>query len=140
MGNENLGYTSKFSGMGFDAVIDRTTEALKSQGFGVITEIDVKATMRKKLDVDFRNYQILGACNPGFAHKALSQDLAVGLLLPCNAVVYEEDDGDVVVSFVKPSEMFKVMAAPELAGLADEVDESIRQVHLRLQEFGATAG
>ena len=84
--------------LGFDAVLARVPDALKAEGFGVLTEIDVKETLRKKLDVDFRRYRILGACNPAFAHRALAHSLDIGMLLPCNVVVYETDDGTTVVS------------------------------------------
>jgi len=99
---------------------------LKAEGFGVLTEIDVKATLKKKLDVDFRPYKILGACNPPLAHKALQGEPLIGLLLPCNVVVFEED-GDAVVSFVNPKEMFKVVENAELQAVAEEVDAKMRR-------------
>ena len=102
------------------------TAALKTEGFGVLTEIDVKATLKKKLDVDFRRYAILGACNPPLAHKALSSELLIGLLLPCNVVLYEEDDGTAAVSFVNPLEMFKVVDNEELKALAGEVNGKVQ--------------
>lgn len=126
MAETNYGYTARTSGASFDDVVAKTTEALKEQGFGVITEIDVKATMKAKLDVDFRNYKILGACNPKFAHQALLEDLYIGLLLPCNVSVFEEDDGTVIVSAVKPEEMFKVVDKPDLAPIAEGVGERLR--------------
>ena len=86
----------------FDEVLARVPEALKAEGFGVLTRIDVQATLKEKLGVDFRRYQILGACNPRFAHTALSAIEAVGVLLPCNVVVYEADDGTTVVTAVDP--------------------------------------
>ena len=94
----------------------------------MLTEIDVKTTLKKKLDVDFRKYKILGACNPPLAHHALSNELLIGLLLPCNVVVYEEDDGTVTVSLVNPSEMFKVVDNPDMASLAGQVDAKITNV------------
>ncbi len=127
MSDPNLGWTRTFD-EDYDAVRERTVAALQGEGFGVITEIDVKATMKKKLDVDFRRYQILGACNPGFAHRALSIDPFVGLMLPCNVIVYEEDDGSTTVSLARPEEMFKLVDLPELAPLMDEVSAAIRRV------------
>lgn len=92
----------------YEQAIQKATEALRAEGFGVLTEIDVQATLKKKLNADFRRYIILGACNPPLAHRALSANLDVGLLLPCNVIVYEEDDGT-VVSAVNPMEMLGIM-------------------------------
>ncbi len=92
----------------YEQAIQKATEALKAEGFGVLTEIDVQATLKKKLNADFRRYAILGACNPPLAHRALSANLDVGLLLPCNVIVYEEGDGT-VVSAVNPMEMLSIM-------------------------------
>ncbi len=86
----------------FDEVLARIPEALKTEGFGILTRIDVKATMKEKLGVDFRRYQILGACNPKYAHEALGTDLSIGSLLPCSVAVWEEDDGQVTVNAVDP--------------------------------------
>jgi len=135
MADTGYGYTTKISGLSFDDVVEKTTEALKTQGFGVITEIDVKATMKKKLDIDYRNYKILGACNPKFAHQALGEDLFIGLLLPCNVAVFDDDEGSVTVSLVKPEEMFKVVDKPELAPIAAGVGERLRAVLGQLQEL-----
>jgi uncharacterized protein (DUF302 family) len=88
----------------FDEAIAKVTEELKVEGFGILTEIDVKATLKKKLDVDFRRYTILGACNPPFAHRALQASLEVGLLLPCNLVVYEQDGGGTHVAAIDPGQ------------------------------------
>lgn len=137
MAETTYGYTTRTTGVSFDDVVAKTTEALKEQGFGVITEIDVKATMKAKLDISFRNYKILGACNPQFAHKALVEDLYIGLLLPCNVAVFEEDDGKVVVSVVKPEEMFKVVDKPDLAPIAEGVGERLRAVVKHLEELGS---
>ena len=106
----NLPYT--------DAV-ERTKAALKDQGFGVLTEIDVKATMKQKLDVDFRPYVILGACNPPLAHRALSAELDLGLLLPCNVVVYEDEAGS-VVEVMDPVAAMGVVGNPALEPIANE--------------------
>jgi uncharacterized protein (DUF302 family) len=127
MTDANYGITKNLGKTAFDEALEKVIEALKGEGFGVLTEIDVKATLKKKLDVDFRRYKILGACNPPLAHRALSGELLLGLLLPCNVVVFEEDDGTITVSAIKPREMFKVVENPELASIADEVDEKLRR-------------
>jgi len=95
-----------------------TKDALKAEGFGVLTEIDVKATLAEKLGADFRRYTIIGACNPPLAHKALSSDLDVGLLLPCNVIVYEADDGTSVVKAVNPESMMAVAGSARLGAIA----------------------
>jgi len=112
----------------FDAVLAKVPEALKAEGFGVLTEIDVKETLKKKLDVDFRRYRILGACNPPFAHKALSHSLDVGMLLPCNVVVYEADDGRTVVSAVDPMQTMAVQGDDAMKPIASAVQEKLRRV------------
>lgn len=104
---------------------ERIVAALQKEGFGILTEIDVKATFKKKLDVDFRPYLILGACNPPIAHKALSLDLGMGLLLPCNVVVTETDDGCAVVSVIKPEAMFSLIENPAFNPLVQEVTEKL---------------
>ncbi len=124
----SYGYTKSLGPMEFEQAVQKVTEALKTQGFGVLTEIDVKGTLKKKLNVDFRRYRILGACNPPLAHRALSTELLIGLLLPCNVVVFEDDDGSAVVSIVKPSEMFKVVENKRLQDIADEVDNKLQSV------------
>ncbi len=128
MSNTKLGMTASLGKVKFDDAIERVTAALKTEGFGVITEIDVKATLKKKLDVDFRNYKILGACNPVMAHGALTADLMLGLLLPCNVIVYEEDGGEVTVSLADPIEMFKAIDNPELLGIAEKVKAMLERV------------
>jgi uncharacterized protein (DUF302 family) len=122
------GYTKKLAGVGYEAAKEKVTEALKTEGFGVLTEIDVKATMKKKIDVDFRPYSILGACNPKLAHQALSAELPIGLLLPCNVVVTEDDEGNAIVSIVNPKEMFKVVSNPALGDIAGGVDAKLQKV------------
>jgi uncharacterized protein (DUF302 family) len=114
--------------LAFDEALARVPEALKAEGFGVLTEIDVQATLKKKLDVDFRRYRILGACNPPFAHRALQRSLDVGLLLPCNVVVYETDDGKTVVSAVDPMQTMAAQGDPELRPLAEQVQQKLRRV------------
>jgi uncharacterized protein (DUF302 family) len=110
----------------YEQAVERVTEALKGEGFGVLTEIDVKATLKKKLDVDFRRYVILGACNPPLAHRALSTELDVGLLLPCNVIVYEDGDGS-VVSAADPGAMMDVSGNPELSPIAREARERLER-------------
>lgn len=105
----------------------RTIDALKTEGFGVLTEIDVKATMKQKLDVDFRAYNILGACNPPLAHRALTAAPEVGLLLPCNVTVSEEDGGT-LVSAINPHQMMSVIDNPELEAVAGEVYARLQRV------------
>lgn len=107
----------------FDEAIEKVTGTLKEQGFGVLTEIAVHDVLKKKIDVDFRRYQILGACNPKLAHRALSAQLEVGTLLPCNVVVYE-DDGATVISAVDPEQMLPG-DSEELKSLAEEVREQL---------------
>ena len=128
MTSVSYGHTKNLGKTDFDEAVTRVTEALKTEGFGVLTEIDVKATLKKKLDADFRNYKILGACNPPLAHKALTNELLIGLLLPCNVVVFEENDGTTAVSMADPTELFKIVDKPEMAGMADEVDAKLLKV------------
>ncbi len=103
----------------YEQAVDAITAALKEQGFGVLTEIDVQATLKQKLEADFRRYVILGACNPPLAHQALSAELEIGLLLPCNVIVYEEGEGS-VVSILDPISMLGVVDAPNLQPVADQ--------------------
>jgi len=120
-GDPSYGLTRKLPIREFSEALDATRAALATEGFGVLTEIDVKATLKKKLDVDFRNYVILGACNPPLAHKALSGEPAVGLLLPCNVVVAQDPDGGIVASAIDPVSMFSVVDRPELKPVVQEV-------------------
>lgn len=114
--------------IGFDEALARVPEALKAEGFGVLTEIDVQATLKKKLDVDFRRYRILGACNPPFAHQALQHSLDVGMLLPCNVIVYETDDHKTVVSAVDPMQTLAAESDPGIRPLAEQVQQRLRRV------------
>jgi uncharacterized protein (DUF302 family) len=105
----------------FDDAVDATVDALESEGFGVLCDIDVRETMKRKLDEEFRNYRILGACNPSLAHDALNEELELGALLPCNVIVYEGDDGGVMVSAVDPRRLVSVAENDELDAVATEV-------------------
>ncbi len=128
------GHTVHLKGVSFETARTRAIDALKEQGFGVLTEIDVKSTMKAKLDRDFRRYVILGACNPQLAWRALNAELPVGLLLPCNVCVWEEEGGS-VVSAVRPKAMFSVMDDnPELEPVAKEADERIRRALDQVQK------
>lgn len=109
----------------FDKTLEKTREALQSEGFGVLTEIDLKEKFKAKLDADFRNYVILGACNPSLAHTALQEDLDIGLLLPCNVVVYESNGGSVVAA-IDASKMLSVAENPNLEKTAETVNEKLR--------------
>ncbi len=111
----------------YEQAVERVVAALKEEGFGVLTEIDVQATLKTKLNTNFRQYAILGACNPPLAHQALSTDLELGLLLPCNVIVYEEDGGS-QVSIVDPISMLGVVENPELEPVASEARTRLRRV------------
>jgi uncharacterized protein (DUF302 family) len=113
---------------GFTEAVDKVTEALKTEGFGVLSEIDVKATLKKKINVDRKPYKILGACNPGLANQALNADPDIGLLLPCNVVVREEDDGAVTVAFMDPAAVLKLVEQPVVSALGNEVRAKLEKV------------
>jgi uncharacterized protein (DUF302 family) len=117
--------------LSYEEAIEKTTAALKAEGFGVLTQIDVQATLKQKLDVDFRRYVILGACNPPLAYQALSAELEIGLLLPCNVIVYEEGQG-AVVSIVDPLVMLAGLS-PALAPVGEEASARLRRVLAALQ-------
>ncbi len=115
-------------GMAYDQAVETVTAALKEQGFGVLTTIDVKETLKKKLDVDFRRYVILGACNPPLAHRALTAETEIGLMLPCNVVVYEKDDGGTVVAAMAPLAALGIVESEALHEVAKEADAKLRHV------------
>ena len=118
-------YFSRKIDAGFDEAVSRVTESLKNQGFGILTEIDVKATLKKKLDVDFRPYRILGACNPPFAYKALQAEDKIGTMLPCNVIVQATDDGGVEIAAIDPSASMKAVDNPALEELARTIGEKL---------------
>jgi len=122
----------------YEQALERTTEELKKEGFGVLTTIDVKQTIKQKLDKDFRKYAILGACNPPIAYQALSAEIEIGLLLPCNVVVYETDPGRSVVAAVAPLVTLGRVGNEALAPLGVEVDAKLRRVMAAVE--AGTAG
>ncbi len=120
---------------GFDATVQRTTELLKAEGFGVLTTIDVQKTLREKLGAEFRRYVILGACNPPLAHRALQAELELGLLLPCHVIVYEDGDGT-AVSFMDAGSALEFVGNPALEPVGREARERLERVAARLGEGG----
>ncbi len=121
-------YISKKVDYDFEQAIKEATDRLKEEGFGVLTEIDVKETLKKKLDVDFKKYHILGACNPEFAHQALQHEDKIGTMLPCNVIVEENEDGSVEISAVDPMASMQAVENAELAGVAKEVKSRLEKV------------
>jgi uncharacterized protein (DUF302 family) len=119
---------------GFESAKEKVIEALKVEGFGVLTEIDVKATLKKKLDVDFQPYQILGACNPPLAYEALKIAPHVGLLLPCNVIVHQLNESTVQVSFIDPVIMMEVASEPALRSVAEDAKARLLRVKITLEE------
>jgi uncharacterized protein (DUF302 family) len=125
----NYHFSKSFpKGVHFDEAIVRVTEALKSEGFGVLTEIDVAATLKKKIDVDFRPYRILGACNPQFAYKALQSEDKIGTMLPCNVIVQQHQDGVIEVSAIDPIASMMAVHNPSLGDVATEVQGRLKRV------------
>ena len=127
-----LGFQSTLN-LPYETALGKVTEALKAEGFGVLTSIDVKETMKKKLNADFRKYAILGACNPPLAHKALTARPDVGLLLPCNVIVYEEGNAT-VVNIIDPLSMTNFIQDPALESVAEEARQRLKRVSEAIQE------
>lgn len=125
-------YFSKIIDDSFEGAIERVTGLLADEGFGVLTTIDVSATLKKKLDVDFQRYTILGACNPGYAHKALTAEDKIGTMLPCNVIVQETPDGKTEVAAVDPMASMMAIENEALGGIATEVREKLKAVIDRL--------
>lgn len=128
-----LGFQTTLN-LDYETALEKVTEALKVEGFGVLTSIDVRETMKQKLDIEFRKYAILGACNPPLAHRALSARPDIGLLLPCNVLVYETDAGT-VVNITDPLAVFGFLDDPSVAPVAEEAHEKLRQVAESLAKF-----
>lgn len=120
-------YFSKTINDSFENAIQKVMEALKAEGFGILTEIDLKATLKKKLDVDFYNYTILGACNPPFAYKALLAEDKIGTMLPCNVIVQEKIKGQVEVSAVDPTASMQAVENAELVAIATEIRDTLQK-------------
>jgi uncharacterized protein (DUF302 family) len=116
----------------FNEVIEAATKALKAEGFGVLSDIDVAATFKARLDIERRPYRILGACNPALANQAIAADADIGLLLPCNVVVREEDDGTVTVAFMDPVAVLDLVHRPEVSALAEDVRSRLQRVRQQL--------
>lgn len=125
-------FNKTLTGKKFDQAIEEVTAELKKEGFGVLTEIDVKETLKKKLDVDFKKYKILGACNPEFAHKALQSEDKIGVMLPCNVIVEEHENGDIEVSAVNPVASMGAVENDSLGEIAAEVRDNLKKVIDRL--------
>ncbi|MFA7403659.1 MAG: DUF302 domain-containing protein [Pelobacteraceae bacterium] len=121
-------YHSKIVSMDFETAVSKVTEELKKEGFGILTDIDVTATLKKKLDVDFRNYRILGACNPPFAYRALQAEPKIGTMLPCNVIVQELDDGTVEVAAIDPLTSMQAIHNTELLAIAEEIQLKLKNV------------
>ncbi|MCK5451724.1 MAG: DUF302 domain-containing protein [Candidatus Omnitrophica bacterium] len=119
---------NKILDMSFDDALKRVVDELKKEGFGVLTDIDVQKTLKKKLDVDFRKYRILGACNPSFAYKALQAESRIGTMLPCNVIVQETERGEVEVSAIDPISSMQAIENPELQDIANQVQAKLKKV------------
>ena len=121
-------FNKTLSGKSFDQAIEDVTAELKKEGFGVLTEIDVKETLKKKLDVDFKKYKILGACNPSFAHQALQNEDKIGVMLPCNVIVEEHENGEIEVSAVDPVASMSAVGNDNLGEIAAQVRDNLKKV------------
>ena len=121
-------YIAKSVDGAFPAVVEQVKEALKTEGFGVLTDIDVKATMKQKLDIEFRNYRILGACNPPLAHQALNADDKIGTMLPCNVIVQDLGDGKIEVAAINPAVSMEHVGNPTLSKIAEAVAGKLQRV------------
>ena len=121
-------YFNKSLAMPFDEAVSRVTAELKKEGFGILTEIDVKKTLKKKLDVDFKKYKILGACNPHFAYEALQKEDKIGTMLPCSVIVQETEEGKIEVAAIDPMASMQAVQNPDLQGVAEQVQAKLRSV------------
>ncbi|MCF6171341.1 MAG: DUF302 domain-containing protein [Bacteroidales bacterium] len=121
-------FQKTMTGVSFDEAIEKVTEELQKEGFGILTEIDVKATLKKKLDVDFRNYRILGACNPPFAHKALMEEENIGTMLPCNVIVQQRSEDEVAIAAVDPVASMMAVENSGLGSVATEIRAKLQKV------------
>jgi uncharacterized protein (DUF302 family) len=121
-------YFNKSLEIPFDEAVAKVTDQLKKEGFGVLTEIDVKETLKKKLDVDFQQYKILGACNPHFAYQALQKEDKIGTMLPCNVIVQEAEDGKIEVAAIDPMASMQAIQNPDLQAVAEQVQAKLRMV------------
>lgn len=125
-------YFGKTLNIPFDEAVERVTQELKKEGFGILTDIDVKATLKKKLNVEFKKYRILGACNPPFAYRALQKEDKIGTMLPCNVIVQEHREGSVEVSAIDPVASMQAIHNPELHDIAQEIQAKLKAVIGRL--------
>jgi uncharacterized protein (DUF302 family) len=121
-------YFSKTLNIPFDEAVERVTQGLKKEGFGILTDIDVQATLKKKLNVEFKKYRILGACNPPFAYRALQKEDKIGTMLPCNVIVQEHGEGSVEVSAIDPVASMQAIHNPELHDIAKEIQAKLKAV------------
>jgi uncharacterized protein (DUF302 family) len=127
MEQTNYGF-SKVVNLGYEEAIEKVTEELKKEGFGVLTEIDVKETLKKKLDVEFKPYKILGACNPPFAYKSLQAEEQIGLMLPCNVIVYVNDSSETVVAAINPIASMQAVKNDKLGEVAEVIQSKLKKV------------